>query len=330
MKYKIISMIGLLLICGGYSYSQYVPEIVNVIPSPLSSTMEIAFDGNSLWVGNSLGDLYKIDPSYGSILKSIHNVNINADGLTFNNEYLLAPSYFEKKIYLLDTTNANIVDSIIMPPSIGYIEGLAWDGINLWMNVFYIGTIDTIFKYNTSSSIIQKFPSMGHFSKGLTFDGQYLWASDNTNNPVIYKIDTLTGNVIDTLVAPGGNYPNGLTWDGNYLWVSNNSSDSLYQIDVSTYLSYQNEISQEDSVNQQEILIYPNPNTGHFFIEKPNGLNKEVIAKLLDATSKTIIEKVIPVSQRKVDMDITSYSKGIYYLQLIIDDKIFIKQILKN
>ncbi len=78
------------------------------------------------------------------------------------------------------------------------------------------------------------------------------------------------------------------------------------------------------------IIIYPNPSTGQFTIEKPNNLNKKVQVRLLDATSKLILEKVIPIGNQKVEMDIRNYSKGIYYLQLIVDDEIFVKQILKN
>jgi hypothetical protein len=78
------------------------------------------------------------------------------------------------------------------------------------------------------------------------------------------------------------------------------------------------------------IIIYPNPSTGQFTIEKPNDLNKEVQVRLLDSSSKLIVSKTIPIGQQKIEMDIRNYSKGIYYLQLIIKDQVFIKQILKN
>ena len=52
--------------------------------------------------------------------------------------------------------------------------------------------------------------------------------------------------------------------------------------------------------------------------------------KLLNAASKLILEKVISADKQKVDIDISNYSKGIYYLQLIVDQEIFVKQIIKN
>jgi hypothetical protein len=52
--------------------------------------------------------------------------------------------------------------------------------------------------------------------------------------------------------------------------------------------------------NDFGILIYPNPSTGQFIIEKPSNLNKEVQVKLLGVTSKVIVEKIIPADQQKV------------------------------
>ncbi|PCI94138.1 MAG: hypothetical protein COB15_14850 [Flavobacteriales bacterium] len=101
-----------------------------------------------------------------------------------------------------------------------------------------------------------------------------------------------------------------------------NSDTTIITVDICTGI--------DNISTDYGIIIYPNPSTGQFTIEKPNDLNKKVQVKLLDATSKLILEKVIPVGKQKIEMDIRNYSKGIYYLQLIVDDKIFIKQILKN
>ena len=89
-------------------------------------------------------------------------------------------------------------------------------------------------------------------------------------------------------------------------------------------------IGVNEVINHLGILIYPNPNTGLFTIEKPTDLNKELKVRLLDATSKLILDKVIPIGKQKVHIDITNYSNGIYYLQLIIDEEITVKLILKN
>jgi hypothetical protein len=101
-----------------------------------------------------------------------------------------------------------------------------------------------------------------------------------------------------------------------------NSDTTIVTVDVCTGI---------DNISTDfGIIIYPNPSIGQFTIEKPSDLNKEVQVKLLDATSKLILEKVIPIGKQKVEMDIRNYSKGIYYLHLIVNDEHFVKQILKN
>ncbi|PKP51400.1 MAG: hypothetical protein CVT95_00915 [Bacteroidetes bacterium HGW-Bacteroidetes-12] len=98
----------------------------------------------------------------------------------------------------------------------------------------------------------------------------------------------------------------------------------------STFITVEQCVGIDDFVNDLGILIYPNPNTGLFIIEKSSELDKEVNISLLDASSRVVIDKVIPKGQQKIEMDITSYSKGVYYLQMTIGDKVYVKQILKN
>ncbi|MCW8940791.1 MAG: T9SS type A sorting domain-containing protein, partial [Flavobacteriales bacterium] len=98
----------------------------------------------------------------------------------------------------------------------------------------------------------------------------------------------------------------------------------------STFITVEQCVGIDDLENDLGILIYPNPNTGLFTIEKPMELDKEVKVSLLDATSRVIIDKLIPKGQQKIEMDITNYSKGIYYLQFTVEKKVFVKQILKN
>tara|TARA_B100000809_G_scaffold261206_1_gene309654 strand:- start:1332 stop:2957 length:1626 start_codon:yes stop_codon:yes gene_type:complete len=107
--------------------------------------------------------------------------------------------------------------------------------------------------------------------------------------------------------------------DGN---SCKNSDTTIVKVEICTGI--------ENITTDFGIIIYPNPSTGKFTIEKPSDLNKEVQVNLLDATSKLILEKLIPIGTQKVEIDLRNYSKGIYYLNIVVDDGIFIKNILKN
>jgi len=84
-----------------------------------------------------------------------------------------------------------------------------------------------------------------------------------------------------------------------------------------------------DNFQEIGILIYPSPNSGKFTIEIPSDLNREVDVKLVDSNSKLILVRTMLKGDTKIEVDITNYNGGIYYLHLIIDDIIYIEKILK-
>jgi type IX secretion system substrate protein/VCBS repeat protein len=160
----------------------------------------------------------------------------------------------------------------------------------------------------------------------------------------VFNPDTLCDNasaVTLPIGSPsGGNYTGNGVIGGNFdpAFAGIGTHDIIY-----TYIDSNSCINSDTTIitvqlctgidnigNDFGILIYPNPNAGQFTIEKPSDLNKEVQVKLLDASSKLIISDKISIGKQKVEIDITKYSKGIYYLQLTVDDKHFVKQILKN
>ncbi|NRA12804.1 MAG: T9SS type A sorting domain-containing protein, partial [Crocinitomicaceae bacterium] len=165
-----------------------------------------------------------------------------------------------------------------------------------------------------------------------------------TVNLTSFNPDTLCSNA-NAVTLPNGS-PSGGNYTGNGVGGGNfdPSSAGVGTHDIIyTYTDGNSCINSDTTIVTVEIctsignistdfgiIIYPNPSTGQFTIEKPSDLNKVVQVKLLDVTSKLILEKVIPIGNQKVEMDIRNYSKGIYYLQIIVDDEIFVKQILKN
>ena len=86
--------------------------------------------------------------------------------------------------------------------------------------------------------LVNKFPSPDGATRGLTFDGTYLWSADNGDGnsqqgKKIYRLDPTNGSIINAY-APPGVYPNGLTWDGEYLWHSDHGTGMIYKIDTSS------------------------------------------------------------------------------------------------
>jgi len=65
---------------------------------------------------------------------------------------------------------------------------------------------------------------------GITWDGTYLWSSDNVAG-YIYQLDT-AGNPTGGGFASPGPDPYDLSWDGEYLWNVDRTANFIYQLDT--------------------------------------------------------------------------------------------------
>jgi len=82
--------------------------------------------------------------------------------------------------------------------------------------------------YSSDYDIIRSFPSPGPSPKGLAWDGEYLWNSDNSTD-TIYKLNPSDGSVVSSFDSPGSD-PRGLTWDGEYLWAVEGEEITIYKL----------------------------------------------------------------------------------------------------
>ncbi len=140
----------------------------------------------------------------------------------------------------------------------------------------------------------------------------YIWTpvvglSDPTiKNPIASPITTTTYSVLvtDTL---GGCFDSGTV---------------TVTIDLCTFIN--------ESGEELDINIFPNPNNGQFSITKAKGLTESVHVKLLSIDGKLIIEKTILENQNSMKIDITDYSKGVYFLHLNVGEQNFTRKIIRN
>ena len=289
------------------------PIIINTIQSPTSYVSDIAFDGENLWVeGYSEFVLFKISPVDGAVLKTIYTNITRPYGLEFANGNLWVADADNHLIQQVDTSNGNVISTFPTPCVSGYPQGLAWDGQNLWNNDAMATSgnpNDSTYKITTTGQLLEAHHAFGTYVTGLAWDGQYLWSSDNPNQH-IYKINTSSFTVIDTVDAPGGQFPNGLAFDGQYLWVSNNDTDSIYQIDIS---NTNTGISQDALTNKLGFSIYPNPATDEITIEL-SGSKAGSTYSIFDQTGKKILNGKL--NDESTIVDIKNLTEGIYLFQV--------------
>lgn len=105
------------------------------------------------------------------------------------------------------------------------LEGLAFDGTNLWGAG---NGSDIIYGYSgVSATVITSFSSPDSVPSGLTFDGTNLWYADRGVD-VIYKMTGKT-ETVDSTFAAQSTWPSALTWVGGNLWEGDRDANMIYQ-----------------------------------------------------------------------------------------------------
>lgn len=108
----------------------------------------------------------------------------------------------------------------------GGFSGITWTHSDFWISKW---NSDSLFTVNPATGAI----TSGFFIpgvtgvRGMTFDGTGVWVSNNTTS--IYKIDTSSKTVIDTIIAPiiarGISYDSSANVGAGGLWISNYATD---------------------------------------------------------------------------------------------------------
>ncbi len=115
-------------------------------------------------------------------------------------------------------------------PAPNYPYGLTFDGQYLWVGTSSI-TSDQIWKIDPNdgsvvgSIPVPFIPPTGSYTvKALTYDGQYLWVFMDLPSAYhpdkFYKVDPVSGNVLQTIDSPENNYIGGMAYVNGYLWYS--------------------------------------------------------------------------------------------------------------
>ena len=201
--------------------------------------------------------LMKLDPVTGVVVESstIHANNLMGltwDGdhfwaVSHNKDALANPAGSSSNLYEFDASG-NVIRQFATPGPLRWEsteKGLAWDGTDLWLvdvdrntNAYKIFKIDPT---DGSYRVDEAIPLDGiAYPEGLTFDGEYLWLSDQYSPETpgggnLYKIHPRTKAIVAKIPVQGLNteWPGegDLAFDGRYIWQTRNT-DGVYKIDV--------------------------------------------------------------------------------------------------
>ena len=95
-----------------------------------------------------------------------------------------------------------------------------------------------------------------------------------------------------------------------------------FQIDASSILSV-------NDFEDGEFLIYPNPSSDIFNIRRVRGNNEEMNVKVYDIMGK-LIRQDKNITDANYKLNMAGISKGIYFLQVNIENKFLVKKLVMN
>jgi hypothetical protein len=197
-------------------------------------SMGLGADGEYLWNNEAFYHWFARMDTTGAVVNSFSTSLGNRD-MTFDGQHLWASDWQTSSINMFDTSDCSLISTYYPPFYAGRPHGMAWDGIHLWVGE----ESGRIYQMTLTGDTVRSIPPPVYYSydpRGLAFDGEFLWVGYQSSG-LIYKVDTITGLVLDTYSAPGAvsgqRFQQGLACDGSYLWSTvGGAAQMIYKIDI--------------------------------------------------------------------------------------------------
>ena len=188
--------------------SRSVAEILREYAFPAVDAVHgVTYDGQRVWF--AAGDtLHAFDPESGKIVRSVE-VRAHA-GTAFDGRHIFQLA--EARIQKIDPTSGRVLATIPAPGG-GGDSGLAWADGTLWVGQYRERKIHQI---DPETGAILRTIESNRFVTGVTWVDGALWHGTwEGNQSELRRVDTKTGEVLETLELPSGVGLSGLESDGD-------------------------------------------------------------------------------------------------------------------
>ena len=209
-----------------------------------------------------------------------------------------------EEVYVCDGDSVVVAGNTYSTPAI-YVDTLS--ASNLCDSVLYT-SLDV---YQSPSLFIQSVPDPAEICLGdsVVLEGSLGFSYYWWNN----------GVVDDRLV----DFPNQDTW---YLLSAKDSNDCVVKEDIWVYVD-----SCISGLNEElfsNINIYPNPSTGLFTVEFTRVRDNNPTIRIVNSIGDMIFSEELKIGERSKQINISTFSKGIYFLELKTDDGVVKKKLV--
>lgn len=217
------------------------------------------------------------------------------------------------------------------------VSGLGADSYeanNTASTAYPLGTVNSSSKTYTVNATVHTSSDVDYYKVVCPAGYNYtvnatLYSAYNSNNYTAYAIYNCSTNTNSWGTSYDGQMPARTLNNGGtvYFRVSPVSGSlGTYQLKITVTRSLNTGI--EDTDSDDEILtIYPNPASGVCNVHCEYGT--DAILQLYDVSGRLMLEKKL--TQDGIELDISSYASGIYFVRLYADDRLLaVRKLLKK
>jgi PKD repeat protein len=222
-----------------------------------------------------------------------------------SNTYYAPGSYFD----VLQTPNGcdSVVNTLltVLPPAFYYNYVSLCDGesVSVGANTYNSSGnyIDTLSSNNSCDSVVSTEVSLSYLEVEIILINNALQANTLLGNPTSYLWNTV--ETTSSIQINGA---------GDYWMIATDANDCISDTVFYTVIH-----SLIDNLFASGFNIYPNPTTGIVNIEFVN-ISEDTKVKLYNVLGEIIAEKIVVKTDRKTTMkvDLSSFAKGIYFVEL--------------
>ena len=84
------------------------------------------------------------------------------------------------------------------------------------------------------------------------------------------------------------------------------------------------------AVHDSKIMVYPNPTQGHLFLKKSSTISDEIEIRMIDIASRTVFQQTFSGANQVLEIDLSEYRSGIYFLLFMEGDTMVTTRIRKD
>ncbi len=234
-----------------------------------------------------------------------------------SNIYYAPGSYFN----VLQASNGcdSVVNTLlsVLPPAFyyNYVSLCEGDSVSVGANTYSSAGnfIDTLSSTNSCDSVVSTEVSLLYLDVEIILNNNALQANTLLGNPTSYLWNT--GETTSSIQINGA---------GDYWMIATDDNDC-----VSDTIFYTLIHSLIDNLFASRFNIYPNPTTGIVNIEFAN-ISEDTKVKLFNVLGEIVAEKIVVKSDSKTTLkvDLSSFAKGIYFIELESEKSIVNRKLL--